>query len=272
METTIGFIGTGQMAIALASGIIKKETVTSKNVYGYDVCAEASQRFASETGATILKSTKDLVIAADVIFLSVKPQQMGDVLQELGQIHARDHNNPLWITIAAGIPIKTYLKVLGTSARLVRVMPNTPCLVGEGVSGFCISEGATKSDVDLAQSLLSTVGIAIQFPERQLDAVTGLSGSGPAYIYMMIEAMADGGVKMGLSRTLSLKLAIQTIYGSAKVALQTGEHPGILKDKVCSPRGTTISAVHFLEQNGFRSTLIGAVEAATLRSKELASE
>lgn len=272
MKTSIGFIGTGQMATALATGIIKSDTVTSDEIYGYDIYDEAVKKFVSETQAKASQSVKDLVIAADVIFLSVKPQQMGDVIKELGQIHARDHNNPLWITIAAGIPISTYLKVLGTSSRLVRVMPNTPCLVGEGVSGFCVSEGATESDVELARSLLSTVGIAIQFPERQLDAVTGLSGSGPAYIYMMIEAMADGGVKMGLSRKLALKLAVQTIYGSAKVALQTGEHPGILKDKVCSPRGTTISAVHFLEQNGFRSTLMGAVEAATLRSRELASE
>lgn len=272
MDKTIGFIGTGQMATALAGGFVKTQTVLPGKICGYDANPEASKRFSMETGAAISPAIKTLVVASDVVFLAVKPQQMLEVIHQLSQISVRDHNNPLWITIAAGIPLKTYLKELGTAARLVRVMPNTPCLVGEGVSGFCVSEGATREDAELAKNLLSTVGVAMQFPERQLDAVTGLSGSGPASVYMMIEALADGGVKMGLSREVALTLAAQTVYGSAKVALQTGEHPGILKDKVCSPRGTTINAVHTLEQNGFRSTLISAVEAATRRSKELASE
>ena len=271
MNRKIGFIGNGQMAIALASGFVKTKTLEPYQIFGYDRAPEASERFAQTTGGAAVKSVKELVAAAEVVFLAVKPQQMGEVLHELGTIHVHAADK-LWITIAAGVPLKAYLKELGTMARIIRVMPNTPCLVGEGVCGFCVSEAATKEDAELATSLLSTVGAAIQFPERQLDAVTGLSGSGPAFVYMMIEAMADGGVKMGLPRDLSLKLAAQTVLGSAKVVLQTGEHPGVLKDRVCSPRGTTISAVHSLEAAGFRAALIGAVEAGTLRSREMGAE
>lgn len=270
METKVGFIGTGQMALALATGFLKTQTIAPERLFGCDLSPEASRRFRETTGARTLDSIEALVAASDVVFLSVKPQQMDEVLHQLGAVHAHGHN-PLWITIAAGIPIQTYLKRLGTAARLIRVMPNTPCLVGEGVSGFCVSEGATEADAALAENLLSTVGLAVRFPERRLDAVTGLSGSGPACVYMMIDAMADGGVKMGLPRESALKLAAQTVLGAAKVVLQTGEHPGVLKDRVCSPRGTTISAVHSLERDGFRASLIDAVEAATLRSKEMAA-
>ncbi|MGL4595699.1 MAG: pyrroline-5-carboxylate reductase [Thermoguttaceae bacterium] len=271
MDTNIGFIGTGQMALALASGFVKSESINPSHLFGYDISSEAGVRFAKETGGTIVSSIEQLVKSSQIVFLAVKPQQMGVVLHAVSAVQVTGVH-PLWITIAAGIPLATYLKELGTTARMIRVMPNTPCLVGEGVSGYCVSSGVTQADVVAAQHLLSTVGTAILFPERQLDAVSGLSGSGPAYVYMMIEAMADGGVKMGLSREVSLKLATQTVFGAAKVVIQTGEHPAVLKDRVCSPRGTTISAVHSLEANGFRAAVISAVEAATHRSKELASE
>lgn len=272
MTQSIGFIGTGQMALALATGFTQTQTVPKDKLFGFDVNADAARRFAETTGGGVKSTIADLVAACEVVFLAVKPQQMGDVLHQVGAVHARARVNPLWITIAAGMPIKAYLKDLGTSARLIRVMPNTACLVGQGVCGFCLSEGATDTDAQLATNLLSTVGIALRFPERQLDAVTGLSGSGPAYVYMMIEAMADGGVKMGLARDVALKLAAQTVLGSAKVVMETGEHPGVLKDRVCSPRGTTISAVHTLEQHGFRNALISAVESATRRSREMGAE
>ncbi|MDR0390426.1 MAG: pyrroline-5-carboxylate reductase [Planctomycetaceae bacterium] len=271
MQKKIGFIGTGQMATSLASGFLKTQTVLATQLFGYDLLPKASERFAKITGGNALSTIEELVKESDVVVLSVKPQQMHEVLHSLAAI--RSHGlNRLWISVAAGIPIAAYLKELGTSARLVRVMPNSPCLVGEGACGFCVSEGATEEDTALAQSLLSTVGIAIRFPERQLDAVAGLSGSGPAYVYMMIEAMADGGVKMGLSRELALKLAAQVTLGAARMVLQTEEHPAILKDKVCSPRGTTISGVAELEKASFRAALINAVEAGTLRSRELANE
>ncbi|MDR2641479.1 MAG: pyrroline-5-carboxylate reductase [Planctomycetaceae bacterium] len=271
MQKKIGFIGTGQMATSLASGFLKTQTVRPEQLFGYDLLSEASNRFAKITNGKAVGTIEELVKQSEVVVLSVKPQQMHEVLHALGAIRAHGFQ-PLWISVAPGLPITVYLKELGTTARLVRVMPNTPCHVGEGVCGFCLSEGATDEDAALAQSLLSTVGIAIRFPERQLDAVVGLSGSGPAYVYMMIEAMADGGVKMGLSRELSLKLAAQTVLGSARMVLQTGEHPAVLKDKVCSPRGTTISGVAALEKAGFRAAVINAVETATLRSKELANE
>ncbi|MDR2346250.1 MAG: pyrroline-5-carboxylate reductase [Planctomycetaceae bacterium] len=274
MQKKIGFIGTGQMATSLASGFLKNQTVRPEQLFGYDLLQEASSRFAKITSGKAVKTIDELVQVSEVVVLSVKPQQMHEVLHVLASIRSHSHNefNRLWISIAPGIPITSYLKELGTTARLVRVMPNTPCNVGEGVCGFCVSESATEDDVALAQNLLSTVGIAIRFPERQLDAVAGLSGSGPAYVYMMIEAMADGGVKMGLSRELALKLAAQTVFGAAKMVIQTGEHPAVLKDRVCSPRGTTISGVAVLEKAGFRHAVINAVENATLRSKELANE
>ena len=271
MDKHIGFIGTGYIARALARGFLKTQSVTAQQLFGYDINPEAAQNFVDQTDGTKVDSIKDLVAGSDVVFLAVKPQQMGEVLRSIGSLRALGFN-PLWITVAAGIPTRTYLKEIGNTARLVRVMPNAPCRVGEGVSGFCVSEGVKPDDIKLATDLLATVGIAIQFPERQLDAVAGLSGGGPAYVYMMIEAMADGGVKMGLSREHAIQLAAQTVLGAAKVLLQTGDHPGLLKDTVCSPRGTTISGVHVLEQSGFRASLISAIEAATRRSREMGME
>jgi len=271
MEQRIGFIGTGHMARALARGLLKTQSVTKEQIFGHDINPDAAKKFVDQTGGTAKGSIKDLVASSDVVFLAVKPQQMGEVLRSLSSLRALG-SNPLWITVAPGIPARTYLKELGNTARLVRVMPNTPCLVGEGASGFCVSEGVKQDDVKLATDLLATVGIVIQVPERYLDAVAGLSGSGPAYVYMMIEAMADGGVKMGLTRELAIQLATQTVRGAAKMVQDTGDHPGLLKDKVCSPRGTTISAVHALEKAGFRAAVIDAVEASALRSHEMGNE
>ena len=271
MEKRIGFIGTGHMGRALARGLIRKQIVTKDKLFGYDSNPPASQKFVEQTGGKSLNSIRELVSQADVVYLAVKPQQMKEVLKSVASLRAGGYN-PLWITVAAGIPIKTYLKDMGETARLVRVMPNSPCIVGEGVSGFTCSDGVGPEDAKLAMELLEAVGLAIQFPERQLDAVSGLSGSGSAFVYMMIESMADGGVKMGLSREHATQLAAQTVLGAAMVLLQTGEHPGMLKDKVCSPRGTTISGVHVLEQLGFRSSVISAVEASTLRSQELGAD
>ncbi|MDR0871420.1 MAG: pyrroline-5-carboxylate reductase [Planctomycetaceae bacterium] len=271
MNQAIGFIGTGQMATALATGFLKTNTLKPNQLFGYDISTAALLKFAAATGGTAADSVKSIVGNSQIVFLSVKPQQMNQVLHEIEKVHL-PVKEKLWITIAAGLPLATYLKELGTAARIVRVMPNTPCLVGEGALGFCASEGATAEDKTLAKELLETVGFVAEFPERQLNAVTGLSGSGPAIVYMLIEAMADGGVKMGLARNTAQNLAAQTVLGSAKVVLQTGEHPGALKDKVCSPRGTTIYGVHSLEKDGFRSAVINAVEAATRRSNELGSE
>ena len=271
MDKNIGFIGTGHIARALSRGFLVTQSVPREKLFGYDILPSAVQKFVDQTGATKKDSIKELVASCDVVFIAVKPQQMTEVLRSIASLRVHGFNQ-LWITIAAGIPIKTYLREIGNTARLIRAMPNSSCLVGEGVSGFCVSEEVKPSDIQLAADLLATVGIAIQFPEWQLDAVSGLSGSGPAYVYMMIEAMADGGVKMGLSREHAIQLATHTVLGSAKMLLLTEYHPSQLKDRICSPNGITIHAVHALEQTGFRASLIGAVESATKRSKEIAME
>ena len=173
------------------------------------------------------------------------------------------------ISIAAGIPISRFLEKFSEKAKIIRVMPNTPCLVGSGASALCSSKDTEEEDISIALELFSSVGIVERVPESLMDAVTGLSGSGPAYVFQFIEALSDAGVRVGLTREQSLKLAAQTVYGSSRLLLETGEHPGKLKDMVTSPGGTTIAGIHALEKGGIRSTVIDAVVAATNRSNEL---
>jgi pyrroline-5-carboxylate reductase len=194
---------------------------------------------------------------------------MADVLSELRGQLTQSH---LVISIAAGIPLATIAQGLGPGPRLVRVMPNTPCLVGSGASAYCLGPGATPADRELVGRLLAAVGRAVQTPEKLLDAVTGLSGSGPAFVYVMIEALSDGGVNMGLPRDVATTLAAQTVLGAAQMVLTTGQHPGALKDQVASPGGTTIAGLQALEEHGLRAALIAAVEAATNRSMELGKQ
>jgi pyrroline-5-carboxylate reductase len=175
----------------------------------------------------------------------------------------------LLVSVAAGVPISTYTQALGGDVRIVRVMPNTPCLVGVGASGYSLGGGANAGDGQLVRRMLETVGIAVEVPEPLLDAVTGLSGSGPAYVYQMIEALSDGGVRVGLPRHIATQLAAQTLLGAARMVLDTGEHPGALKDAVTSPGGTTIAGLHELEKGGLRAALMNAVVAATERAREL---
>ncbi len=199
--------------------------------------------------------------------LAVKPQTMAAVLGDVRDVvQAR---GPLVVSIAAGVTLAQLADALGSSTRLIRVMPNTPCLVGASASGFTPGEHATAADVSLVQGLLDDAGKAFRVPEALLDAVTGLSGSGPAFVYLMIEALSDGGVRVGLPRDVATALAAQTVLGAAKMVLETGEHPGTLKDAVASPGGTTIAGLHELERAGVRGALMNAVEAATRRATEL---
>ena len=261
----IGMIGAGQMATALAQGFIKAGLVSAEQVSAADPLAEARARFAQVTGSRVAESNAEVVRRADVVFLAVKPQQIDGVLSELrGPLGGK-----LVISIAAGVKLARLAERLGADARVVRVMPNTPCLVGQGAAAFCLGGGATADDAALVEQLLRAVGTAYRVDEKLMDAVTGLSGSGPAFVYIVIEALSDGGVRMGLPRAVASALAAQTVLGAAQMVLTTGEHPAVLKDRVASPGGTTIAGLKALEDGGLRSAVIAAVEAAARRSAEL---
>jgi pyrroline-5-carboxylate reductase len=266
LKQRIGMIGAGQMATALGKGFVQAGLVEASGLLAADPMVEARDRFAGATGAATGDDNLAVVEAADIVFLAVKPQQMAAVAAELaGKITAEK----LVVSIAAGVRLETLAKVLGSDVRLVRVMPNTPCLVGQGACGFCLGEQATDDDAQLVEQLLGAVGIAYQVDEKLIDAVTGLSGSGPAFVYTVIEALSDGGVRMGLPRNVATALAAQTVAGAAEMVLSTGEHTGVLRDRVTSPGGTTIAGIQALESAGLRAALIAAVEAATRRSVEL---
>jgi pyrroline-5-carboxylate reductase len=258
LQQTIGFIGAGQMARALASGFVKSGLVAGERLVASDPLQPALKAFQKTIPkARALSDNASVAEAADVLFLATKPQHIAEAL---GQIQAHT-SGKLVISIAAGIPLKTLGAALA-DARLVRVMPNTPCLIGQSASGYCLGPRATAGDA-------GAVGRAFAVDEKLLDAVTGLSGSGPAFVFVMIDALADGGVRMGLPREVALALAAQTVRGAAQMVLETGEHPGVLKDRVASPGGTTIAGLLALETGGLRGTLMAAVEAAARRSTEL---
>jgi len=268
IDTSISFVGAGQMARALAKGFVGAKLLSPGKIAAFDAVPEAITQFQAEVpGSVAAKSNLELAERGGVLFLAVKPQSMAAVMAELaGKVAPRT----LVVSIAAGVTLARLSAGLKTD-RIIRVMPNTPALISKGASAFALGPGATPDDSKLAAELLSAVGIARQVEEKLLDAVTGLSGSGPAYVYIMIEALSDGGVRMGLPRDLSLALAAQTVLGSAQMVLSTGEHPAVLKDRVASPGGTTIAGMKALEEHGLRAALIAAVEAATKRSQELGS-
>lgn len=261
---SIGFLGAGKMATALAGPWLRAGLV--KQVHASDPVPEARQAFAKETGTNAGTDNREVVRQSDVLVLAVKPQSMAGLLNEIRPNVTERH---LIVSIAAGITLAQLANGLGPTTRLIRVMPNTPCLVTASASGYSPAATATPADVSLVDRLLNAVGKAYRLPETLLDAVTGLSGSGPAFVYVIIEALSDGGVRMGLPRDVATALAAQTVLGSAKMVLETGLHPGALKDMVASPGGTTIAGLHALERGGLRAALMDAVEAATKRSAEL---
>lgn len=262
----IGLIGTGKMATALARGWTQSRWIAADHVAGTDVLSEAREHFTKATACRTLSSIGEVVAESDVLILAVKPQHMAGAMADMRDRLSDRH---LIVSIAAGVTLAKMSQALGEKRRLVRVMPNTPALVGAGASAFAKGGTATAEDAKLVEQMLSTVGVAVEVPENLLDAVTGLSGSGPAYIYQIIEALSDGGVRVGLPRNIATKLAAQTVLGAARMVLETGEHPGTLKDAVTSPGGTTIAGLHAMEAGGVRGHLINAVVAATERSKEL---
>jgi pyrroline-5-carboxylate reductase len=265
-KLTIGFLGAGKMATALAKGFIPAGLVTAEQILASDPNEGACAFFAKEVGAKTTAFNPDVVKFAKVLILAVKPDQVGGVLAEVRSHFTERH---LLISIAAGVPLARLEAGLGAGARVIRVMPNTPALVGASATAFALGQSALPEDGALAQKLFSAVGLAFQLKESLLDAVTGLSGSGPAYVYLFIEGLSDGGVAAGLPRDVATELAAQTVLGSAKMVLETRLHPGALKDMVTSPGGTTIEGLHELEKGKLRGALISAVRAATEKSKKL---
>ena len=265
-ELTLGFLGAGKMATALARGFTAAKLTSAKNLVASDVMEGARKAFADETGVKPMPTNLAVCKAASILLLAVKPDQVAGVLAEIRAHVTAKH---LLISIAAGVPLAKLEAGLAPGARVIRVMPNTPALVGASASAFAVGSHATPADAALAQKLFSSVGIALQVKESLLDAVTGLSGSGPAYAYQIIEALSDGGVAAGLPRDVATKLAAQTLLGAAKMVLETGQHPGALKDMVTSPGGTTIEGLHELEKAGVRGGLMNAVRAAAEKSKKL---
>jgi pyrroline-5-carboxylate reductase len=262
----IGMLGSGNMAGALIRGLIASGTVTKDQVRASDVRSERLEEIHAEFGIETSVDNAALVRWANLLVLSVKPQVMDRVLDQVG---AAVNPDTLVVSIAAGVPIRAIESRLHSGVRVVRAMPNTAAIVLAGATGIAPGAHATEDDVQTAKALFDAVGRTVVLDESLIDAVTGLSGSGPAYIMLMIEALADGGVKVGLHRDTALLLAAQTVYGSAKLQLETGEHPGRLKDMVTSPGGTAIAGLHTLESGGMRRTLIDAVESATRRAAEL---
>jgi pyrroline-5-carboxylate reductase len=254
------------MATALARGWLAAGLISRERTLASDPLPQAREVFDADTGLCATADNREVVTRSDIVVLAVKPQAMAALLAEIRPLVTARH---LVVSIAAGVTSRQLADGLGAERRLVRVMPNTPCLVGASASGYAPGAAATAEDVALVDRLLNAVGRAFRLPESLLDAVTGLSGSGPAFVCVMIEALSDGGVRVGLPRDVATALAAQTVYGTAKMALETGMHTGLLKDMVTSPGGTTIAGLHALERGGLRAALMDAVEAATRRSVEL---
>ncbi len=265
----IGFIGAGQMAKALAGGFVQAGILPATRLLASDAIAEATVAFCDQIiGARAAASNADLVAACDLVVLAVKPQNMPTVFTELRE---SDTKEKLFISIVAGMDCDR-LSVGLRSDRIVRVMPNTPCLIGAGIAAIAQGVGATDADTQFVQRLLESVGQAVVLEEFHLDAVTGLSGSGPAFVYQAIEAMIAGGVQEGLDPGVARQLAVQTVIGSARMVSATDESPGDLTDRVASPNGTTVAGLRVLAEKKFKPTLTAAIAAATQRSRELRVE
>lgn len=268
-DQKIGFIGCGAMARALAGGLVEAGVAPTR-VLAADPFEQARADFAKAIGCRPSEDNDSVVSGADLVVLAVKPGMVEDVLRALDPAHSQ---RPLWISIAAGVSLDRLRGALPKGARVVRTMPNTPALVRAGATAFYPGPGVDDDDIALTESVLRAAGWCWRAPrEDLLDAVTGLSGSGPAYVFLILEALADAGVRQGLPRDAAQELATRTVLGAAQLALETGIHPGTLKDQVTSPGGTTIAGLEQLEAHGVRAALYDAVGAATDRSRALRDE
>ncbi|MCR5342492.1 MAG: pyrroline-5-carboxylate reductase [Butyrivibrio sp.] len=263
---TIGFIGLGNMAKALMGGIISKGIFDPQDIIGSDPMEAARESASKKFGIQTRDNNSDVAKEADIILLAVKPQflkvAIADIMDDI-------NDKKLVISIAAGKTLEWISKEFEKPVKIIRVMPNTPALVGEGCSAVCPNSLCSEEDLNIALEILGSCGTANVVTENLMDVVTGVSGSSPAYVFLFIEAMADAAVLGGMPRKQAYEFAAQAVLGSAKMVLETGKHPGELKDMVCSPAGTTIEAVKVMEEMGFRGIVMDAVQAATERSKEL---
>jgi len=264
----IGFLGAGKMATALALGWHRAGLIGPGQCLACDPVEKARAQFTQATGFDCLAEASKVIQQSEIVVLAVKPQSLRDLLE----LTCSDlTSKKLVLSIIAGASLDRLHNALGHT-RIVRIMPNTPCRVGESATAYCLGSGTTAEDSALVSRLFNSVGRAFPLPESLMDAVTGLSGSGPAFVFLIIEALADGGVRAGLSREVAQVLAAQTVMGAAKMVLETGVHPGQLKDEVASPAGTTIAGLFELEQSSIRGALMRAVEAAAKRSAELGKQ
>lgn len=266
---SLAFVGAGAMGQALLRGLLAAETFAPADLAVFDADESLTQNAARQFGVAPAPNLQALASESKVLLLAVKPHFMPGVLEELSETLTPEHT---LISIAAGIKIGQMESYFSRSVPVVRVMPNTPALVGKAASAICLGTHANESHRETAHKIFGAVGLTVDVEERLMDAVTGLSGSGPAYVYLFIEALSDAGVKMGLTREVSTQLAAQTVLGGAQMVLETRLHPGELKDNVTSPGGTTIAALHALESRAFRAAVYDAVEASAQRSRELSEE
>ncbi len=262
----IGFIGTGVMGTAMIKGILAANIVNPSDIYVFDLDNQKLQALNEELGVNMAADSLALVKACEYMIIAVKPNIVKTVLEEIKEVFSKDK---VLISIAAGIPLKTYKKILGEDKRIIRAMPNTPAVIGEGMTLFSYDNVVPDNNIKDAMSILGALGKVESIDEKLMNEVVALTGSSPAYIFMLIEAMADAAVLSGIPRQTAYRLASQAVAGSAKMVLETGKHPGELKDQVCSPAGTTIEAVTTLEKNGFRNSIIQAMSKCTDKAREL---
>lgn len=266
---SIGFIGCGTMGSAMVKGFLKNEKVSPQDIIVFDVKEREIVELKEVLGVRTAFTSGEVLETARIIFLAVKPQDMPEMLKKIKRDVSEDH---LVVSIAAGMSISEIRKGLGADRKVIRVMPNTPCIVGSGMSCIAPGERVEKGEVDYIEDLLKSLGKAIVLEEKYMDAATALSGSGPAFVLTFIEALADGGIKAGLPRETALLLATQTVLGTADMVESTKDHPSLLKEQIKSPGGTTIFGLHALEKASFRGGVINAVESSCQRSKELGKE
>lgn len=266
MNKIIGFIGSGNMAGAMMEGIIGANLVDKKNIIASDKSQQALESVEKRLGIVTTQNNKEVAKKADILFLAIKPHHFEMVLQEIKE---EIKDNSIVISVGAGISLDFLKKNLKDGTKFIKTMPNTPALVGEGMTAASLGENVSQEDVEDAFEIFRSFGKIDIIEEKLMDGYTALCGSSPAYIYMLIEAMGDAGVKEGIPRDLAYKMAAQSVFGSAKMVLETGEHPGKLKDNVCSPGGTTIEAVVSLEEGGFRSSVMKAMRLCAQKSKSM---